>query len=437
MTVTYHPTYRPRPRSVVRRLLSRESSLRRLDGVLLIAVLLLCTVGALLVWSATRANSQLTGGDGQAYVERHAVNVVVALLLGAGAMVIRPRALRLAAPAFYVVSLIGLAAVLSPLGRVYNGSHSWISVGGLSLQPAELVKVTLCVSLAVLLAERRRLAPHPGVVEVLLALVVAAIPVALVVLQPDFGTVMVFAAILAGVLAVSGVSFGWLLGLALATVGVGVAAMQLGVLEDYQVARFAAFADPTLDPQGVGYNTNQARIAIGAGGLTGKGLFEGSQTSGQFVPEQHTDFIFTVAGEELGLLGAGAIIALLAVVLWRGCAIALHAQRAGNVVGTLLAAGIVSWFAFQAFENIGMTHRDHARDGSAAAVRLLRRHGDDGQLSCCRTARTRPHQLNVTSPTVAAEEDPAHGGAGPSRCASADWIRPGGRSRLAGPSDPG
>ena len=245
--------------------------------------------------------------------------------------------------------------MLSPLGRTYNGSHSWISLGGLSLQPAELAKVTLCLALALLLAERRRLVPHPGGVDVALALAVAAIPIGLVVLQPDLGTVMVFAAIVAGVLAVSGVSFGWLLGLALAAVGVGIAALQLGVLEDYQVARFAAFADPTLDPKGVGYNTNQARIAIGAGGLTGKGLFEGSQTSGQFVPEQHTDFIFTVAGEELGLLGGGAIIALLAVVLWRGCTIALQAQRAGNVAGMLLATAIVSWFAFQAFENIGMT----------------------------------------------------------------------------------
>ena len=357
MTVhpAYHPSYRPRPRSMVRRLLTAESPLHRVDVVLLGAVLLLCALGALLVWSATRANSQLTGDDGTEYLQRHVVNLVVALVLAAGVMAVRPRALRVAAPVLYLVSLVELAAVLSPLGRTYNGSHSWISIGGVSLQPAELAKLTLCIALAVLLAERRRLAPHPGAVDVALVLVVAAVPMSLVVLQPDLGTVMVFAAIVAGVLAVSGVSFGWLLGLVLATVGVGVAAVQLGILEDYQVARFAAFADPTLDPKGVGYNTNQARIAIGAGGLTGKGLFEGSQTSGQFVPEQHTDFIFTVAGEELGLLGGGAIIALLAIVLWRGCAIALHAQRAGNVQGTLLAAGVVSWFAFQGFENIGMT----------------------------------------------------------------------------------
>jgi rod shape determining protein RodA len=355
VTVTYHPAYRPRPRSLVRRLLAADSALHRVDLVLLGAVLLLCVFGAALVWSATRANSQLTGDDGTTYVQRHLVNLAVGLLLGAAVAAVRPRALRVATPVAYLISLLGLALVLSPLGRTYNGSHSWISLGGLSLQPAELAKVTLCLALALLLAERRRLVPHPGGVDVALALAVAAIPIGLVVLQPDLGTVMVFAAIVAGVLAVSGVSFGWLLGLALAAVGVGVAALQLGVLEDYQVARFAAFADPTLDPKGVGYNTNQARIAIGAGGLTGKGLFEGSQTSGQFVPEQHTDFIFTVAGEELGLLGGGAIIALLAVVLWRGCTIALQAQRAGNIAGMLLATAIVSWFAFQAFENIGMT----------------------------------------------------------------------------------
>jgi rod shape determining protein RodA len=355
MSALYHPTYRPRSRSVVRRLLAADSALRRVDLVLLGAVLLLCVFGAALVWSATRANSQLTGEDGTTYLQRHLVNLAVGLLLGAALAAVRPRALRVATPVAYLISLLGLALVLSPLGRTYNGSHSWISLGGLSLQPAELAKVTLCLALALLLAERRRLVPHPGGVDVALALAVAAIPIGLVVLQPDLGTVMVFAAIVAGVLAVSGVSFGWLLGLALAAVGVGIAALQLGVLEDYQVARFAAFADPTLDPKGVGYNTNQARIAIGAGGLTGRGLFEGSQTSGQFVPEQHTDFIFTVAGEELGLLGGGAIIALLAVVLWRGCTIALQAQRAGNVAGMLLATAIVSWFAFQAFENIGMT----------------------------------------------------------------------------------
>jgi rod shape determining protein RodA len=118
------------------------------------------------------------------------------------------------------------------------------------------------------------------------------------------------------------------------------------------VNRFAAFANPELDPRGVGYNTNQARIAIGSGGLTGKGLGEGSQTNGQFVPEQQTDFIFTVAGEELGFFGAGGIILLFTILLWRAYRIAV---RAGDVFGTLVAGGVICWFAFQVFENIGMS----------------------------------------------------------------------------------
>jgi rod shape determining protein RodA len=135
--------------------------------------------------------------------------------------------------------------------------------------------------------------------------------------------------------------------------GIGaITVWQIGVLDDYQIARFAAFANPELDPAGVGYNTNQARIAIGSGGLTGSGLFHGSQTTGQFVPEQQTDFVFTVAGEELGFVGGGLIIVLLGILLWRACRIA---RETTDLYGTVVAAGIVAWFAFQTFENVGMT----------------------------------------------------------------------------------
>jgi rod shape determining protein RodA len=126
----------------------------------------------------------------------------------------------------------------------------------------------------------------------------------------------------------------------------------LHLLKQYQIDRFTAFTDPTKDAQGSGYNTHQARIAIGSGGLFGKGLFHGTQTNGQFVPEQETDFVFTVAGEELGLAGSGLIVLLLGFVLWRGLSIA---ARAEDSFGTLLAVGVVCWFGFQAFENIGMT----------------------------------------------------------------------------------
>ena len=124
-----------------------------------------------------------------------------------------------------------------------------------------------------------------------------------------------------------------------------------GCSKDYQVDRFLAFTDPDLDPRGAGYNAEQARIAVGNGGLFGQGLFDGSQTRSGFVPEQHTDFVFTVAGEELGLVGAGVLIALLGVVLWRALVIA---ARTDDVFGRVAAAGIACWFGFQAFQNIGM-----------------------------------------------------------------------------------
>jgi rod shape determining protein RodA len=154
-----------------------------------------------------------------------------------------------------------------------------------------------------------------------------------------------------GVIAVSGAGRGWLLGLFAGGLLTATLAVQLHVLKDYQLDRFMAFTNPGLDPQGAGYNTTQARIAIGNGGIFGQGLFQGSQTSSGFVPEQHTDFVFTVAGEELGLVGSAVIIALLGVVLWRALRIAM---RSDDLFGRVAAAGIACWFGFQAFQNIGM-----------------------------------------------------------------------------------
>ena len=182
-------------------------------------------------------------------------------------------------------------------------------------------------------------------------LLIAAVPASLIMLQPDLGTMLVLSATVFGVLAATGAPRRWLVMLAAGGVAAGVAAVVGGLLEDYQVDRFLAFTDPTLDPRGAGYNVEQARIAVGNGGLFGQGLFNGSQTRSGFVPEQHTDFVFTVAGEELGLVGAGVVIALLGVVLWRALRIA---ARTDDVFGRVAAAGIACWFGFQAFQNIGM-----------------------------------------------------------------------------------
>ena len=182
--------------------------------------------------------------------------------------------------------------------------------------------------------------------------VIAGIPALLIILQPDLGTMLVLSATVFGVLAVAGVPRRWLVSLFLGRGHRGHAGGDRpGVLKQYQINRFMAFTDPGLDPRGAGYNTTQARIAIGNGGLFGQGLFDGSQTRSRFVPEQHTDFIFTVAGEELGLIGAGVLILLFAVLLWRALHISLHAD---DMFGRVAAAGIACWFAFQTFQNIGM-----------------------------------------------------------------------------------
>lgn len=324
----------------------------RVDWVLVAAALAILFVGTLLVWSATSTNHELTGGESAAYLRKHLVNVVIGLGLGAAVLVTDHRWLRIVTPVVYVGSLVGLALVLV-MGTTVNGSRSWLMIGGLSLQPAEFAKLAVVVGMALLVAERtegsrRRRVGH---VEVVGMLAIAAVPAGLILLQPDLGTMLVLSATVFGVLAVSGAPRRWLASLFVGGVAAAAAAVTLGLLKAYQVNRFMAFTNPDLDPRGAGYNTTQARIAIGNGGLFGQGLFDGSQTRSGFVPEQHTDFIFTVAGEELGLVGAGLLIALFGVLLWR---ILLISVRADDMFGRIAAAGIGCWLGFQTFQNIGM-----------------------------------------------------------------------------------
>ncbi|MFK4064641.1 rod shape-determining protein RodA [Streptomyces sp. NPDC029674] len=341
-------------RSGMSRLLARDSMVRRLDWVILLCALALSVIGSALVYSATRNRTELVGDDPYAFLLKHVMNIGIGLALMAGTVWLGHRTLRTAVPILYGISVFLVLLVLTPLGATINGAHAWLVIGGFSLQPSEFVKITIILGMAMLLAARVDAGDreHPDHRTVVQALGLAAVPIAIVMLMPDLGSVMVMVMIVLGVLLASGASNRWVFGLLGTGVAGGVAIWQLGVLDDYQIARFAAFANPALDPAGVGYNTNQARIAIGSGGLTGTGLTKGSQTTGQFVPEQQTDFVFTVAGEELGFVGAGAILVLLGVVLWRACRIA---RETTELYGTIVAAGIIAWFAFQAFENIGMT----------------------------------------------------------------------------------
>ncbi|MFF3909643.1 rod shape-determining protein RodA [Streptomyces sp. NPDC001848] len=336
------------------RMFARGSLLRRLDWPILLAALALSLIGSLLVYSATRNRTQINHGDPQYFLVRHLMNLGIGLVLMIGTIWLGHRALRNAVPVLYGISVLGVLLVLTPLGATINGNRNWIVLGGgFSLQPSEFVKVAIILGMAMLLSARVDAGDrkYPDSRTVIQALGLAAVPIMVVMMMPDLGSTMVMAVTILGVLLASGASNRWIFGL-LAVGLVGAAAVwQLHLLDQYQINRFAAFADPNLDPSGVGYNTNQARIAIGSGGLTGAGLFHGAQTTGQFVPEQQTDFVFTVAGEELGFVGGSLIIFLLGLVLWRACRIA---RETPELYGTIVAAGIVAWFSFQSFENIGM-----------------------------------------------------------------------------------
>jgi rod shape determining protein RodA len=337
---------------------ARQSIWTRVDWVLLLATLALAAIGTLVVWSATVGQDDLTGGDPASYALKHVVNLGIGALLGLVVAATDYRYVRIWTPVVYFASILGLALVFVPgVGAEINGSRSWVDLGGLSLQPAEFAKLAVIVSMALVVAEKaegRRTSMASGTLrdlDVVLLLAIAAMPAVLILAQPDLGTMLVLSATVFGVIALAGAPGRWLVGLVAGVVAAAVGGVQLGVLDDYQVDRFLAWTNPMLDPLGAGYNTQQARIAIGNGGLFGQGLFDGSQTQSGFVPEQHTDFVFTVVGEELGLAGATVVIALFALLLWRALRIAREAE---DMFGRLVAGGIVCWFGFQGFQNIGM-----------------------------------------------------------------------------------
>ncbi|CAB4595152.1 unannotated protein [freshwater metagenome] len=332
----------------------QRSVFRGFDPILTIAVALLLIIGTLLVYAATRNWYAANGLDPEYYLKRHVINIVIGVLLAWGTTVIDYRLLRAYTPILWGLGVLGLAFVLLPgVGSEVNGAKAWIPLpGGFQIQPAELAKISIIVGLSMLLSERSHDSNEPSSRDVLRALGVAAIPMGLILLQPDMGTVFIISASVVAIIGISGASLKWVAGLLLLAVLGGVVATQSGVISEYQVKRLQSFVDPNADSQGSGYQLKQARITVGSGGLLGTGLFNGPQTNGRFVPEQQTDFIFTVAGEELGFLGCGVIILLYLTILMRAFGIA---RRSADPYGRLVCTGVIAWFAFQTFENIGMT----------------------------------------------------------------------------------
>lgn len=336
----------------VRSLMRQSGYWRDLDWILLIAALATTVFGSMLVWSASRAD-MASDSDPQSYLKRHLINVVIGLALGWFASRVDYRWLRAYTPLIYGASAFLLLLPFVPgIGTTIAGARAWIDLpGGMTIQPSEFAKVAVILMMAVLLAEKRDALTEPSDRDVLLALGAAVLPILIILVQNDTGTVLVLGSVALSIIAVSGARTRWVVGLFVGAVVGVLLAIQLGLLQEYQVQRLTSFINPSDDITSAAYNANQARIAIGGGGWSGRGLFEGPQTQGMFVPVNESDFIYTVVGEELGFIGSAILLLLVAVILWRAVVIA---YRADDMYGRLVATGVVAWLGFQAFENVGM-----------------------------------------------------------------------------------
>lgn len=335
---------------------TRGVIVRELDFMTIGAVFGLVAMGLLSIFTATVDPEQGTLLGFQASSALFNRQLVF-LVLGAGtlaaAVLFDYRYFKVYAVVMYLICLFLLIVVMSPIGDATRGSQRWISLGLFKLQPAELTKPVLVAILAAYIADKRG---YLGFREIFRCIGIAAPPAAIVFLQPDFGTMLVLMWILLAMLVIGGAD--WRVLVTLVVIGVvGVIGIfQLGIVRDYQQQRLQAFLDPGQDPFGEGYNYSLTRLAVGNGGLLGKGIFSKRDpvnlTNLDFVREQPTDFVFTAVAEQMGFLGGVTVLFLYGVVFVRGLR---GAAMARDAFGALLATGLVSYLAFQVFVNIGMT----------------------------------------------------------------------------------
>jgi rod shape determining protein RodA len=323
---------------------------RHLDGILVAAALSIALLGCLMVYSATRFGLEQQGLDPLGSLKRQVLFVALGLVVMAAVAALDYRRLRDLAPALYVVSLGLLVLVISPLGTEVKGSQSWFAFGSFQLQPAELAKLACVVALAAYCAD------HRGDLDgrrLFTALAIAAAPMALIMVQPDLGSTLVFVAVVMGMLLVAGARPRHIAALSLVgAIGI-VGVLQLDLLEGYQRERLTAFATGGgTDRQGAAFQLAQAKTTVASGGIAGTGVFEGTQTKLGFVPEQQTDFIFTVVGEELGFVGSATLLLLYGVIVWRLWRTGMLAR---DGFGMLVCVGVLAMLVFHVFQNMGMS----------------------------------------------------------------------------------
>ena len=325
---------------------ARPSLARHIDIGVPVFSLLLAGVGVVMVYSATRGPATELRPADDTFLKRHLVFAGIGVVVMALTALIGHRwARRLMAPAY--LSMVGLLFAVLWAGIEVKGSRARFSLGGFQMQPSEFGKVAIIVALAVILGSGDRV----GVWRLLVAGVSVAVPVLLIMAQPDLGTILVYGAIFAGMVFVAGVRGRHLAVLCLLLLTGTVAVLQSERLEAYQLERLLVFIDEEADTR-ARYNLEQAEVAIGNGGITGKGLFQGTQNVSDLVPEQQTDFIFTVIAEETGFVGSVVVLGLFGLLLARIWRIG---RLADDRFGLLVTAGVFSMLLFQVFQSVGMS----------------------------------------------------------------------------------
>lgn len=327
-----------------------SAALRRTDALLWIASILLSGVGLAAVYAATFAALPSQGLPADYYLVRQAVQLVLALVVGALVALIDYRRFVNWIGVLFAGMVLILAAVLSPLGAAPTGAKSWFDFGVLQLEPSEFTKVGMIIVVAVILTTNPRRTMFKRMVIALAAVGMLAVEV---LAQPDLGMTADYLIIGLAMLMVAGVRLRWILALiVLGSVAV-FAMFHFNLVKPYQQQRLTAFLHPNSG-NGLGstYNIRQSLMAVGTGGVTGTGYLKGSLINQQYVPAASTDFIFTSIADEFGFVGAAVVLAMFALLLWRSLRIAI---RANNVMGMVLAGGLATMFAFEVFVNVGMT----------------------------------------------------------------------------------
>jgi len=327
---------------------SRIVRLRDFDPVLLLAALALVTLGMLLIYSGSLSQfGRPAVSDFSHPVVRQAAFAITGLVLALIFARIDYRVLGGMSYALYAASLAALVFVLI-VGEATHGSRRWIDVGGTPVQPSEIAKLAVVITLAKYLSDRQETIGSLRVV--LTSLVIAALPAALVFAQPDLGSALIFAAIWLGMVTVAGARWKHLLGIIGAAV-VAVPFAFIALVTDYQRERIALWLDPERDPLGAGFQAVQARIGIGSGGVWGKGLTHGTQTQLDYLRTQTTDYVFSVLAEEVGFVGAVILFLLFAILLWRALRVA---ELSRDLLGRLIATGLVIFVLLQTFINVAV-----------------------------------------------------------------------------------